>query len=571
MDIDDIIKKQREERDAILKAILDSKASKKLIIAGAGTGKTYTFKKIVEHYPGGKHIAMTFIRLLRDDMYASLGEQADVRTFHEFCKKILHEQKGGIDLFPKLQLVIEGDARYLGHKYKDFSKKFQNLEEDAPELKFFLERSTYYHTVSFDDSVYRMLVELRANPGIVPKFDQILIDEFQDFNPLEVAFINELEKRGNILIVGDDDQAVYPLRSASPDHLRGKYHSGEYEIFVLPFCSRCTEVIVSSTNAIIKIIEDNDGLQGRISKRYESFVELKKEDSDKYPKIITAHCSNVQTVTNFIKKRIDTLTAEETADSWKEGSEYPTVLIVGAKQYLNAVNDRLEGEYQNYKYKKSEDPELKISDAYFLLRSNQESNLGWRILIDFLLANKEIKKVVEKTTDGTTVKSLLHNDFVEAQLEIVETLIKFREKDADIASIKAQLKALIEAEYFEEVFTNFSPIEKEEVVPDKTKPSILLTSFSGCKGLSAGFVFIIGANNGVMPKDRNNVTDHEICQFIVALTRTRKECSILSEIWFSSPKDKKGQWIPKQQRSEFIDLIPPGNLDDRGNIKSKDI
>lgn len=106
--------------------------------------------------------------------------------------------------------------------------------------------------VGFDDSVYRLYTELKADLGILPPFEQILIDEFQDFNPLEVALIDELSKKGNILIVGDDDQAVYDGRSASPSFLRDLYRSGNFEVFELPFCSRCPEVIVNAINVLIK-------------------------------------------------------------------------------------------------------------------------------------------------------------------------------------------------------------------------------------------------------------------------------------------------------------------------------
>ena len=106
-------------------------------------------------------------------------------------------------------------------------------------MEFYLKRGDYYDAVSFNDSVYRLYKQLSSEPGIIPTFNQILIDEFQDFNPLEVAFIKKLESKGNILIVGDDDQSVYEDRCASPDYLREKYSSGEYEIFELPYCGRC--------------------------------------------------------------------------------------------------------------------------------------------------------------------------------------------------------------------------------------------------------------------------------------------------------------------------------------------
>jgi superfamily I DNA/RNA helicase len=46
--------------------------------------------------------------------------------------------------------------------------------------------------------------------------------------------------------------------------------------------------------------------------------------------------------------------------------------------------------------------------------------------------------------------------------------------------------------------------------------------------MSGGFVFIIGMNDGDLPRNPQLPTDHEVCQFIVALTRTRKRCYVIS-------------------------------------------
>ena len=77
-------------------------------------------------------------------------------------------------------------------------------------------------------------------------------------------------------------------------------------------------------------------------------------------------------------------------------------------------------------------------------------------------------------------------------------------------------------DHYDAIVEWYSPKEKEEAEkPDKTKPSILLSSFVGCKGLSAGYVMIVGANDGSIPKDSCKISDVEIAQFMVALTRTK--------------------------------------------------
>jgi len=562
---------QRDERGKILKSILESEAKKKIIVAGPGTGKTFTFSEILKINPNGVNIAMTFIRLLRDEMKGSLGSYAEVRTFHEFCKKMLHENRGGFLLYPKLTKIIEGDANHLNVDCENFEDKFQRLDESGNEISFYLRRGDYYNSVAFNDSVYRMWQELQRTPDIISSFDQILIDEFQDFNPLEVAFIDELEKKGNILIVGDDDQAVYNTRFSTPHYLRKKFQSGNYEKFELPFCSRCTEVIVHATNAILKEAEANGNLRGRLQKRFECFIELKDADNQKYPYITTAHLTTMKTVLKFIRKKISDISVAEINESWIEGKEYPTVLIVGKKQYLNPIFKNLSKDFANINFKQSGKSEVNIFDGYDFLSLNIESNLGWRILLDFLMNNGEVKSIIEKTENGTPMIELLPKKFIEQQTKIISIVSKFNKEGEENYLLLAELETLIDKNLYQEIRERYLPAEEAEHVFDKTQPSILLTSYQGCKGISAGFVFIIGANNGIMPQVVNDISDVEICQFVVALTRTSKKCFILSEDRMYGPKDKKGNWISKNVRSIFIDWIPLDQLEDLGHLKSEQI
>lgn len=568
MSKEEIIQKQKEERNQILANILASNLTKKLIVAGAGTGKTFTFSQVLNNSEDGKNIAMTFIRLLRNDMEATFGSKAEVRTFHEFCKKILHEKRGGFIMFPNLTTVIEEDAKYLEYSHGDFNEKFQTLDEDGNDLKFYLERGDYYNAVAFNDSVYRMLKELQKNLDILDQYDLILIDEYQDFNYLEVAFINELEKKGNILIVGDDDQAVYDSRYSSATHLRNKYGSGEYEIFELPFCTRCTEAIVQATNSILKIAEENDSLRGRISKRYECFIEAKDKDNQKYPQITTAHLTKVSVFADFIKKQIAKISVDEINESWEEGKEYPTILIVGPGHYQKIIYKELMEEFPNIEIKQAQQDILSITDGYKLLLEDINSNLGWRIIISFLLSDTTVKPIVKESQNRKSIISLLKPGFVETQKEIIDIISKLRSDENSKETLLLKLEGLVSEEIYQQIVDKFLLKEEPEISKDKSKPSIMFTTFVGCKGLSAGFVFIVGANDGDFPKNPGDVSDSEICQFVVALTRTRKKCFILSTKWLNSPKDKNGNWINKKERTSFINLIPKEVLEDLGEMNA---
>lgn len=570
MTSEEIISIQKDEREKCLDAILSSKSKKKIILAGAGTGKTFTFKEVLKANPEGENIAMTFIKMLTSDMYASFGDLAEVKTFHAYCKKILHEQNGKVELIPFLTKIIEEDAQILKLELKEFDKKFQMLSEKSPEVAFYLKRGDYYDAVSFNDSVYRLYKALQEKPGIVPNFNQILIDEFQDFNPLEVAFINELEKKGNILIVGDDDQAVYDGRCASPNHLREKFNSGDFEPFELPFCNRCPEVIVSATNAFLSNAQAKGYLKGRINKRYECFIELKGNDSTRFPKIITAQCSTGNTAAKYVDNVIQKIDAKDVEESWKEGREYLTVLIVGPKQYLLIVQKELSAKYPQMAYKLNEDKALSIIDGYNILLKDESANLGWRILIDFYFKPTEIKTFIEVSEKGQQMIDILDKEFMEQQKRAIEIIGIIKVEQDFNEELKSELKKIVK-DYYDEIVECYSPKEKkEEEKPDKTKPSILLSSFVGCKGLSAGYVIIVGANDGSIPKDRRNISDVEIAQFMVALTRTRKQCYVVSNKWHIAPKHK-GSYQRPYERSVFLNWIPSKFIDDKGVLKSKDI
>ena len=70
--------------------------------------------------------------------------------------------------------------------------------------------------------------------------------------------------------------------------------------------------------------------------------------------------------------------------------------------------------------------------------------------------------------------------------------------------------------------------ESEGEGPSDDEPSIVCTSLVGAKGLSAGHVFIVGCCNGHFPRDPYEITDNEVCSFLVGLSRTRKECHLVS-------------------------------------------
>jgi superfamily I DNA/RNA helicase len=183
-----LLKKQESERTKSTTKILDSTHPRKVIVSGPGTGKTFTFKEVLKG-KSGDCLALTFINNLARKLGEELGELAKVCTFHSFCKEILHkipkeDLSDHFILFPHLEAVIRSDMLILFNEKRSFLRSFHKMDLSDNNIEFFIRRSSYYDAVSFDDSVYRVMEYFKYNPDQIPKYEQVVVDEFQDFNKL---------------------------------------------------------------------------------------------------------------------------------------------------------------------------------------------------------------------------------------------------------------------------------------------------------------------------------------------------------------------------------------------------
>jgi len=123
------------ERQRFLDALLRSVARLKLVVAGPGTGKTYSFKRLLESRPAPR-LVLTFIDNLVEDLARELGDIADVRTFHTFARSLLHRHAPGgisrrVDYYPPLTQILAEDATHLlGHgvSERDIERVFHELD-----------------------------------------------------------------------------------------------------------------------------------------------------------------------------------------------------------------------------------------------------------------------------------------------------------------------------------------------------------------------------------------------------------------------------------------------------------
>lgn len=517
----------KAELKAATEKILRSGSAKKLVVAGPGAGKTFLFKQLLAEAKGTskERLVITFIGVLKDDLERELGDSAQVFTLHGYCQYLLRTSPALLNglqdnfvCYPDLRSLVSKDWKYIRDTAPPpFVKKMRELTCTEDEANFYFDRCNYYNAVDFDDSVFRVHTQLGRDPSQVPGYALVLIDEFQDFNKLEASIIDFLASQNAIVIAGDDDQALYSqLRGASWDYIRAHHLSGHYEVFELPFCMRCPEVIVGAVNDIIAAARTNKNLDGRIPKPYRYYEPQKGADSAKYPHIEIVDVSVQRKKVNYFGRYVEEyIRAIPAADfeAAKEKGE-PVAMIIGSDPYRTQVKQHL---VDAGLFQPPEEVALSPREkALQILSTDPRSNLGWRIILS--------------TGPDDVARARVRKAFDE----------------------NLPLSEAIPAEEREAILTEAAawPAEHEAVDLSEEEPqleqSIAITSYEGSKGRSAQHVLLIGAHSGELPSNPADIKDLEICKFLVGLTRTKKKCSILVA------RNAMGKW---KKPSEFLAWI----------------
>jgi superfamily I DNA/RNA helicase len=521
---------EEAELNAAMERVLRSPSPKKLVVAGPGTGKTSLFRELLASTGGqpDRYVVLTFINNLRDDLEEDLAGLAQVFTLHSFCLGLLHRDATiraplscDFRCLPGLAHLIGEDWRVIkSGDAPQFVSEMRELEEESS-IPFYLARGEYYDAVDFDDTVYRVFKGFTSGSAVPDVYNLVLVDEYQDFNRLEAGFIDALAAYSPILIAGDDDQALYSqLRNATWDNIRQLSRDGEFEVFELPYCMRCPKVVVDAVNDVLSRARALHRLDGRIEKPYKYFPPVKRADSAKYPRIALVETSVQRANANYMGRYIATAVAAIPPEEIEEARarSYPAALVIAAQPYRRQIISHLENSGFDVEVRQETTSRLDRDLGLAILQEERDSNLGWRIILD---ADKPsfLRDAIAGTADNTKrIVDVLPQEYRESVLANVDTYEPPDESKVDL--------------------------QPESESPEPLR--IRVTSFEGAKGLSAQHVYIAGLHNNELPRDPMAIQDLEICKFVVALTRTRKRCSLIYTRNFA------GSW---RTRSEFIDWI----------------
>jgi superfamily I DNA/RNA helicase len=260
------------------------------VVAGPGTGKTFAMMRRVarlleEHVQPNRILAVTFTRTAAADLVeklAALGvpgaDLVSAKTLHSLSFGLLSRtavfQALGRNARPLMDyerntLICDlqdqfGGKRAVNRLIEAFEAYWARLQHHVPGWP------TDPQEQAFDHALRNWLVFHRAmligelvplaldfvsqNPNHpeIPRYEHILVDEYQDLNRADQALIDALAGQASVTVVGDEDQSIYGFRHANPEGIvqYPQTHANTHDELLVE-CRRCPRLIVRIASSLI--------------------------------------------------------------------------------------------------------------------------------------------------------------------------------------------------------------------------------------------------------------------------------------------------------------------------------
>ncbi len=238
-----------------------------LVLAGAGCGKTTVLTRRIgwlcsNGYDPEHVCALTFTRKAADEMRERVSgiefmneceSKPFITTFHSFALFILREKIDEIENFVRLgysagpilqtekerlklisEIVTKDDRETLGVDLVGLESLItrctvfpEKINAFPDENQLIIRKLLHQFTTEkrrrgvwdFEDLTADVIELFRLDSSVLEryqeKFRYFLVDEFQDTNPVQIAFLKQLLLPSTgLFAVGDDDQAIYGFRGA---------------------------------------------------------------------------------------------------------------------------------------------------------------------------------------------------------------------------------------------------------------------------------------------------------------------------------------------------------------------
>lgn len=256
-----------------------SKDKKILILAGAGTGKTYTMiariSNLIKSGVSPKSIlALTFTNAAAAEMRSRFTNlnisklQPKFMTFHSFCYNILlydNDVKDKLNYTSYPKICSEEDIKLIHNRVKSqlkiklTSKQLQpnGKRNKKEELEYQIFKKAVNNIlmnegkITFDELSERICTLFSNNDPSILKYKKaikyLFVDEFQDTDPIQWKFVQSFNNT-DICLIGDALQAIYSFRGADDSIIRKLSYDDDWTVIKLDENYRSTSEICEFAN-----------------------------------------------------------------------------------------------------------------------------------------------------------------------------------------------------------------------------------------------------------------------------------------------------------------------------------
>jgi len=596
------------------------------LLAGPGTGKTFTLTHRVlsmilkENIDPDGILLLTFTRLaarqLREDLEKILKPHnktiPTVSTLHSFALKQILSNSRVVDSLPtpiriaddweERHIILEDLKVMLNLKEIDQVKKLLNrlsadwgnlnADEQGWEQSFeipqfisaFRDHKVNYGETLRSELVYQLKKSLNQNGAfkLDKEYKYILIDEYQDLNPCDLAIVKEFADKGSELyVVGDDDQSIYGFRYANPRGIRDfPVNFKGAKKLALETCYRCDKKILTTAEFVANLdrdrlpkptrprenAEDGEVKLLRFSNQYSEAknvaIKIKSLINEGVPPkeiLILFRGSKNKLIPPFIDEfnRLEIPYKETIESEVEDNKEYR--IILSLLRLLNEPKDCL---------------------AYRTLVQLEDNNLGTKCIetihsicfgkrVSFIKALDEINVNPSLIKQGKKINEYLET--IMSKLEkyrkitkmedLVPLIVEENMKESPLRDkVLSSLKKVItgEDQKIEEFLRSLSTAS-DEIEQDTEGEGISLLTMHQAKGLTFDVCFIVALEDEFIPgKNEDTNIDDERRLLYVSMTRPRHKLymSYCNERIGGQKHSGRNSGIEQRTLTRFLKDIP---------------
>lgn len=499
-----------------------------VVIAGPGTGKTHTIVGFVAEaikegrVAANKILITTFTkkaarelntriitRLRKEGLDTDL-EDIKIGNFHSLAISFISKYRRLDDNFFNLKIIDSNMEEFIVEENLDIFTKLPHFEDfmvkdyatttildifqtfinqmidpislkdsDSPQDKLAYEIFTTYEKLldSFGlinfQLILKRFLDLLKDPVIGERIreeiDLVVIDEYQDTNLIQEEIAINLTKNGNIIVFGDDDQALYSFRGADArnlTHFDEKFYERtgiRASKYFLNINYRSNQVIIDKARSFMEEAKGS------------SKKDLKSNKAEENPNtIVRARASEMDNLVMIVKLLSKKIKLGQIAFLFPNfNNSYPSIL---QKKFESAgikvINRKSDG------YFRREEIRLIIFILLKLTRTGpintdfrggkmtygQRQKLDYRNFLkeiyedNYFNSNREIRAFIEKASESSPISSLIYEMM---GLETFKDILKDNDQERKDLIFKNISKFINLAVEYDEIFEGVSDYNKK--------------------------------------------------------------------------------------------------------------